>query len=122
MAFVKGKSGNEKGRPPKDPTKIKTNRELRQDEMLSFVRKFKPHLAKAVQTSVRVMENDESSDQNKLKAAALIISTYNGLIKDLYDFRYDSDEGEALQENNGPQFSLRMINFDKEEEKTGTEG
>jgi len=119
MAFVKGVSGCPTGRPPKDKTKIKTNRELRQDEMLSFVRKFKPHLAKAVQTSVRVIENDESSDQNKPKAAALIISTYNGLIKDLYDFRYDSDEGEALQENNGPTFSLRMIDFDKE--KTGTD-
>jgi hypothetical protein len=122
MGWEKGQSGCPTGRPPKDRTKIKTNRELRQEEMLSFVRKFKPHLTKAVQTSVRVMENEESSDQNKLKAAALIISTYNGLIKDLYDFRYDSDEGEALQENSGPSFSLRMINFDKEEEKTGTEG
>ena len=119
MAFVKGVSGNAAGRPPKDPTKIKTNRELRQDEMLSFVRKFKPHLAKAVQVAVRIMDSDQAADQNKLKASALIISTYNGLIKDLYNKDYDMDEGDSIQETNTSSFSLKMLDFDKE--KTGTD-
>lgn len=118
MAFVKGKSGNEKGRPPKDPTKIKTNREQRTDELMALIRKLKPLQTKAIQAAVKVIDKTDASDQNILKASALLLSTYRGLLNEVYDYRYDSEEAEAIQENTSS-FSLKMLNFDKE--KTGTD-
>lgn len=120
MAFEKGVSGNPNGRPPKDPTKIKTNRERREDTLLALVRKFSPHVSKAVLTASRMLDNENASDMNKLKASSLILVTYKDLVKDLYNKDYDSEEGEAIQESSGPTFSLKMIDFDKE--RTGTEG
>lgn len=120
MAFVKGQSGNEKGRPPKDRTKIKTNREQRTDELMALIRKLKPLQTKAIQAAVKVIDNEEASDQNKLKSAALLISTYRGLLNEVFDYRYDNEEAEAIQENNGPVFSLRMIQ-NENDLKTGTD-
>lgn len=90
---------NRKGRPVgKSQSKNKTNRELRQDEFLTLVRKFKPHLTKAVQAAVAILDNDKSSESGKLRASALIIQTYKDLLKDLYDYRYDEEEGNKIQE------------------------
>ena len=108
---------NPSGRPKKILDKEKrTNRELRSEEFMGLVRKFRPHLTKAIQAAVKILDNKESNDQNKLKASALIISTYKDLIKELYDFKYDNEEAEEIQEKNAPVFSLKIINNDKEEE------
>lgn len=107
---------NPQGRPKKVLEKEKrTNRELRSEEFMGLVRKFRPHLTKAIQAAVKILDNKESNDQNKLKASALIISTYKDLIKELYDFKYDNEEAEEIQEKNAPVFSLKIINNDKEE-------
>ena len=104
---------NRQGRPKKDDTEEKkTNRELRGEQMLFLVRKFRPHLSKAVAAAVSILDNKDASESGKLKASALIISTYKDLIKDLYDYRYDDEEGEELQDvkkESGVVFSLRMI-------------
>ena len=104
---------NRAGRRPKDGTEDKkTNRILRSEQMLLLVRKFRPHLSKAVAAAVSILDNKDASESGKLKASALIISTYKDLIKDLYDYRYDEEEGEEIQDvkkESGVVFSLRMI-------------
>lgn len=116
-ALYKGMpSLNPAGRPKKVLEKEKrTNRECRSEEFMSLVRKFRPHLTKAIQAAVKIIDNREASDQNKLKASALIISTYKDLVKELYDYRYDEEEAEEIQQKNAPVFSLKMITSDDKE-------
>jgi hypothetical protein len=104
---------NQAGRPKKTKMDIlekKTNREIRELELLSLVRKFKPLQTKAIQAAARIIDNDEAADANKLKAAALLIQTYRQLLLDTYDRHYDDDVGEEVQQHNAPVFSLRVIN------------
>ena len=116
MAFQKGVSGNTAGRPKVLKEDKPTNRSLRNDAFLRMVRQFKPLQAKALAAAVGIIDNKEAQDANKLKAASLIIATYKELLKDLYDYRYDDQEAEPMQEeNNKPIFSLTMINGDKSE-------
>ena len=102
---------NRQGRKPKDGTEEKkTNRELRSTEFMHMVRKFKPHLSKAVKAAVDILDNDKASESGKLKASALIIATYKDLVKELYDYRYDDEDGEEIQ--NQPKaklFSLTLL-------------
>lgn len=104
---------NIKGRPKKSEQQDKekkTNRELRQEELLSLVRKFKPLQTKAIQAAVKVIDNAESNDGSKLRAAALLIETHRALLKDLYDYRYDEDTAEEItQDPPAPVFSLKML-------------
>jgi len=106
---------NRNGRPKRIGDLIKkTNRQLREEELMSLVRKFKPHQTAALQAALRVMNREDASDQNVLKASALILSTYRSLLLDVYDIRYDEDEGTEVQEKpNGPVFSLKMIDPDE---------
>jgi hypothetical protein len=110
-AWKPGISGNPIGRPKRGPLdKPLTNKEVRSIELLSLCRKLKPLQAKAIQAAAMVIDNDKSADQNKLKAAALLISTYRQLLLDLYDKNYDASEAEEVNETNTPVFSLKMIN------------
>lgn len=113
--WEKGKSANPAGRPRVLDKDKKSNKTLRSDEFMSLVRKFKPHMSRAVMTAVEIMENKESSEAGRLRASALLIQTYKELVAQLYDYRYDADEGEEIQQNNAPVFSLKMIG--KEEDK-----
>lgn len=116
MAFVKGQSGNLKGRPKVLKEDKPTNRSLRNDAFLKMVRQFKPLQAKALAAAVGIIDNREAQDANKLKAASLIIATYKELLKDLYDYRYDEEEAVPMQEeNNKPVFSLKVIGNKDEE-------
>ena len=91
----------------------KSNRVLRQEELLSLVRKFKPIQTKAIQAAVKILDNNESNDASKLRAAALLIETHRALLKDLYDYRYDEEPAEAITEDPPmPKFSLKMIEDD----------
>jgi hypothetical protein len=104
---------NRAGRPPKKFAVLekKTNRQIREQEFLGLLRKFKPYLTKAVQTQIHIMGADGTSDQNKLKASAFIIGMYRDLLKDGFDYRYDESEATPVQDNT-PVFSLKMINGD----------
>ena len=124
MAFQKTVNGvvdpkiNTKGRPLAEEVEKKlTNRQLREREFLSLARKFKPLLASAIATSGKIMQNEESSDQNRLKASALIISVYQDLIKEVYTDEGDSSDtpAEEIQPTNKATiFSLTMVKNDKE--------
>ena len=103
---------NRAGRPKKseEDKERKTNRELRQEELLSLVRKFKPLQTKAIQAAVKVIDNSQSNDSSKLRAAALIIETHRALLKDLYDYRYDEESAEEVTiDPPAPKFSLKML-------------
>jgi len=119
MPFVPGKSGNPNGRPSKDKIAAreasdKTNRELRERALLELARKFKPSVAPAMKTILQIMGDDKASEAGKLKAAALVIQTYNSLVKDLYDYRYDEEKAEEVQQTDkAPVFSLKMVNKDE---------
>jgi len=91
----------------------KSNRVLRQEELLSLVRKFKPIQTKAIQAAVKILDNAEANDNSKLRAAALLIETHRALLKDLYDYRYDEEPAEAITEDPpAPKFSLKMLEED----------
>lgn len=105
-------SPNPAGRPVGDPREKMSNREIRTRSMLQLLRKFSPHQSKAIMAAVKIMDNTEASDQNKLKASALIIQTYRELLNEVYNKDYDDEQGEEIQDNS-PVFSLRMLDQDE---------
>jgi phosphoenolpyruvate carboxylase len=95
-----------------------TNREVRNREFISLIRKLKPHLSSSVKTVMEIIESEDSSDQNKLKSAALVLQIYRELIKDVYSTEYDEQEGQEIQPTTkAPVFSLTMISGGKEIDK-----
>jgi len=95
--------------------KEKSRRELKNAELLSLVRKIKPHLSESIMTAATIMKNKESGAGNQLKAAVILLNAYKELIGDLYDGD-DEEEGQEIQPNQGPIFSLRMISNDQIED------
>ena len=104
---------NTKGRPlvEEETEKKLTNRQKRERELMVLARKFKPLQAVAIATSAKIMQNNQASDQNRLKASALIISVYQELLKDVYSKEYDesTDVQEIQPANKGAIFSLTMV-------------
>jgi hypothetical protein len=111
MTFAKGDARiNRAGRPLVVDAEKPTNKSLRQKGLMEMVRRFRPIQQKAIAAAVNILDNKDASEAGKLKSAALIISTYKDLLKDVYDYRYDADEAEEIQvTDNKPVFSLRMI-------------
>jgi len=100
---------NRAGRPKKDDTEKPTNREIRERALLELCRKFKPLQTRAIQTALKIMENEQGADQNRLKAAVFLSQTYRQLLIDTFNKDYDEDEGEEIQQDNRPTFSLHML-------------
>lgn len=113
-AFKKSTNGevdsriNRNGRPKKiDLLDKKTNRELKEKELLMLLRKIKPHVSEAIIQAARIMKNEEASHQNQLKAATVLLDNYRKLTLDLYDGDQEA-EGTEVQEN-APSFSLTLL-------------
>ena len=113
-AFKKSTNGesdpriNRNGRPKKiDLLEKKTNRELKEKELLMLLRKIKPHVSEAIIQAARIMKNEEASHQNQLKAATVLLDNYRKLTLDLYDGDQEA-EGIEVQEN-APSFSLTLL-------------
>lgn len=118
MAFVKGDARiNRDGRPKIKDAEKPTNRSLREKSFLQLVRKFYPLQSQAIQVAAKIMNDEKASENGRLKGAALIITTYKDLLKDVYDYRYDEESAEPMQEDNKPVFSLRMINSEQDKDK-----
>jgi len=115
-SWEKGKSAWPAGRPKTARPAEETNRSLREKHLLELLRKFKPLQTKAIQTAVKILDNAEAADANKLKAAGMVVSIYKDLIKEVYAKDYDEEEAEDSQVDNSPVFSLRMLPTDQ----TGT--
>ena len=103
------------GRKPNDGSKL-TNRDLRSRELLMLLRKIRPHVADAIMSAALIMKNETAADQNKLKAATILLDNYRKLTLDLYDGDDPESEGEEVQKQNPNTFSLKMITGDKPEE------
>lgn len=97
------------------PATSKTNRQLREQELLTLLRKLKPHVAEAIKAAVDIMGNKEALDHNKLKAATIILDQYKDVMTKVYDKDYDDEGNEATQESSNALFSLTVVNGDKKE-------
>jgi hypothetical protein len=101
---------NKAGRPPAPKGEKPTNRELRERELMMLLRKIRPHVASAVSQAAKIMQNDEASHMNQLKAATILLDAYRKLTLDVYDGEEPDAEGTEIQEqNNMPVFSLRVL-------------
>lgn len=110
-AWVKGgPSPNPKGAPRKDGLG-KTNKDLRTEELESMLNKLKPGMGKAIKCATQIIDDKESTESGKLRASALVITTYKELIKELYSEKYDEDQGKELdnEDDKAPVFSLRVL-------------
>lgn len=91
-----------------------TNRELREREFMSLLRKLKPLVADSINTAAKIMKNAEATDQNKLKAATLLLQQYEMMVNDVYNGKYDEDEAiDEIQQPNVPMFSLKVVGGDE---------
>lgn len=85
-----------------------------QSELSSLIRRFRPHQSSAIAAAMKIMGDEEGADSNKLRAAALIISTYQSLLKDLHNLGED-EEGTTVEKLiEQPKFSLVMMPEKKE--------
>ena len=108
-------SANPNGRGKVLDKDKKSNKTRRSESLMELIRKLRPHMSRAVMTAVEIMNNRESSESGRLRASALIIQNYKELLGQVYDFRYDNDEAEAIQEtDNRPVFSLKVIGNEQE--------
>lgn len=99
------------------PEKVITKRSIREKELLSLLRKIKPHLSDSIMTAASIMKNKEASHMNQLKACTVLLGAYKDLINDVYNGEDPEEEGTEVQPQNGPVFSLRMINTEKKEQE-----
>jgi len=93
-----------------------TNRSLREKYTVELLRKLRPLQSVSITAAMKVIQNEGSSSQNVLKAAAMLTGLYRSVLNDAYgkDDLAD-DEAEMIQEENQPSFSLRMIKNDDTE-------
>lgn len=88
----------------------KTNRQLRERELMSILRKLKPHVADAIMAAVNIMKNKEANHANQLKAATIILQQYKETMEAVYDKAYDEEDGEEVQQQQAALFSLKVVN------------
>lgn len=112
---VPDKNVNRKGRPLKKDTQTLTRREAKDKELLSLARKLKPHLALGLKESVKILENAESADANKIRVTAFLYKTYHEILDDVYAPTREDEpvdekpEVQEVQPDNRPVFSLKML-------------
>lgn len=105
---------NREGRPTGsevDKLKKPTKQQVKDKELLSALRKLKPHVAKSIVTAAKVLDDDKASNGDKLKAAQLIIDRYIKLNIDLYGDEVDTSEETDPVQTDKPAavFSLTMV-------------
>lgn len=99
---------NRDGRPPIDRSKKLTKREVKNQELLSILRRIKPHLSDSIMTAAKIMKSETAMDANKLKAAVILLNAYKEIVTDVYDNDEDQDEP-SKQEDQTPVFSLKIV-------------
>ena len=99
---------NRNGRPPMDRSRKLTKREAKNNELLSLLRRIKPHISDSIMTAATIMKSDKAVDANKLKAAVILLNAYKEIVTDVYDGEEDQDEV-TKQEDQTPVFSLKIV-------------
>lgn len=98
-----------RGGPVNPEKKGMSRRAQVQSELGSLIRRFRPHQSAAIAAAMKIMGNEVAADANKLRAAALIISTYQSLLKDLNNLGEDEGTETVEQLIEAPKFSLVML-------------
>lgn len=83
---------NTKGQPRNQRPMGMTRRSNHQAELVSLLRKLKPHMSAAVIRTSSIVSNPNSKDSDAVAAAKLLLSTYQSLMQDLYK---DADKEET---------------------------
>ena len=91
-----------------------TRRQMKDKELLSLLTKIKPHIADSVLAAAKIMRNDQANDENKLRAATILLQQYNDLVMSLYDGKEDIEDDTEKEEN--AVFSLKVVNNETESE------
>jgi len=90
----------------------KSRREIRDQSLLSLLRKISPHLSESIMTAATIMKNKEAAHANQLKAAVILLNAYKELVNEVYAGGDEEEIGTEIQPN-GPVFSLRIVGDDK---------
>lgn len=88
--------------------KEKSRREIREAELLSLIRRVRPHLSESIMTAATIMKDKTAAHANQLKAAVILLNAYKELVNDLYAGGDDEEEGQEIQPNT-PSFSLHVL-------------
>lgn len=111
---------NRRGRPKSQPRK--TRRDVKDQELISLLRKIKPHLSDSIVTAAKIMRNDQATDSNRLKASVILLNAYKELIDDVYNGEDPEEEVQnekdapEVQPKSGPIFSLKVIGQESDKE------
>ena len=87
MPFVKGQSGNPKGRGKGESLvnpKSLTGTEYREKEFKQILRRLKPLNNKALKVFTDMLEDEKTTEATKVKVAVFIMKTYQDMMDDLY--------------------------------------
>ena len=95
---------NRQGRPRQEKM---TRRQVKDQELLSILRKIKPHLSDSIMTAATIMKNDKAMDSNRLKAAVILLNAYKELVGDVYNGEEVDDE--TFENTSAPVFSLKVV-------------
>ena len=115
MAFVKGQSGNPKGRgTAKDLVNPKslTGTEYREKEFKQILRRLKPLNGKALRKLDEMIDSESTTEASRLKAIVFIMKTYQDMMDDLYKPINNSsaDDVEDKEESLAPIISFKVQN------------
>jgi len=97
---------NVKGQPRNQRPMGMTRRANHQSELVSLLRKLKPHMSAAVIRTSSIVSNPNSKDSDAVAAAKLLLSTYQSLMQDLY--KEDKEEQVPVIVQELPKFRLTV--------------
>lgn len=118
MPFVKGVSGNPKGRGlAKDLVNPKSlsNSENRELDMRKTLRRLKPLNNKAITVLAKMLDDDATTEAAKIKISAFIMKIYQEMMDDLdkpekLSRIEDRDETEEDEKEPTPIISFKVMN------------
>lgn len=96
---------------PREPKKM-TKRAIKDRELLTVLRKIKPHVSDAIMTAAKMLGDPKASENGKLRAAVILLDNYKSMMNSLYDGKDEDQEGTEVQpqEDKTPVFSLKVVN------------